>query len=111
MNPGPWKCQKRVGFLFPHACERITPEGCPDCNNGRVADPYRSRSDRSGYESDDFNSYSSDETRGWSSSPSYVPSFGGGDSGGAGASMEFTEADGAALNTSDKDFEDDLSAS
>ena len=102
--PGPWTCPRRIGFLFPHACERLSPAGCPDCNNGSINDPYRERSDRGGYMNDDFDDYSSSETSGW-------PAFGGGDSGGAGASMDFTEADGASLTNPDRDFEDDLSAS
>jgi hypothetical protein len=107
MIPGVWKCPKRVGFLFPHPCERPSSIGCPDCNDGRVDDPYRNRSDRSGYVGDDFDSYSSNETSGWSNTPVY----GGGDSGGAGASMDFTEADGASLSNASEGFEDDLSAS
>jgi hypothetical protein len=105
--PGGWRCPKRIGFLFPHPCERLTPAGCPDCDNGRVEDPYRSRSDRQGYPDDDFDNYTSDETGG-ASGP---PVFGGGDSGGGGASVDFTEADGASLVNADDAFEDDLSAS
>jgi hypothetical protein len=37
--------------------------------------------------------------------------FGGGDSGGGGASDDFTEADGESLLKPDDGFEDDLSAS
>ena len=102
-------CPKRVGFLFPRPCERSTPVGCPDCNNGSVDDPYRRRP-RGGY-SDDFDTYDPSETDGWTPDDTPRPSFGGGDSGGAGASMDFTEADGASLVNSDRDFEDDLSAS
>ncbi|HEY3744073.1 MAG TPA: hypothetical protein VGL53_29715 [Bryobacteraceae bacterium] len=112
MIPGPWKCPKRVGFLFPRPCERPTPIGCPDCNNGTIDDPYRRRT-RSGYsDNDDFDGYDSSEIGGWDDSDSTAPAFAGGDSGGAGASMDFSEADGESLGGSDsKDFEDDLSAS
>ncbi len=109
MNPSLWKCPKRVGFLFPHPCERLTPIGCPDCQNGAVTDPYRDRDDRHGYSGRDFDSYSSTETKGIEISDQ--PVFGGGDSGGGGASMDFTEADGDSLTDADRDFEDDLSAS
>lgn len=111
MNPSFFRCPKRVGFLFPHGCERLTPIGCPDCNNGSVEDPYRDRSDRSGYDRNDFDHYSSSETSGWQGAQEPMPVFGHGDSGGAGASMDFTEADGESLTSSDRDFEDDLSAS
>jgi hypothetical protein len=101
-----------VGFLFPHQCERLTPVGCPDCHNGSVQDPYGSRTDRQGYDRERFDSYSSNETSGWADGDDDRPAFGGGDSGGGGASMEFTEADGASLaESADRDFEDDLSAS
>ena len=116
MIPGPWTCPRRIGFLFPHACERLTPAGCPDCHNAAVQDPYGQRTDRTGYDHNDFDSYSSSEATDWSAA---TPSFGGGDSGGAGASLDygkdysndFTEADGESLSNSAKDFEDDLSAS
>jgi hypothetical protein len=102
MTPPGWKCNKRVGFLFPHPCERQTPVGCPDCRNGQVDDPYRFR-DRYGY-SDDFDVYEGGEAA--------MPfAFGGGDSGGGGASDDFTEADGESLLKPDDGFEDDLSAS
>jgi hypothetical protein len=108
MIPGGWRCNKRVGFLFPHLCERSSPEGCPDCDNGRVMDPYRSRTDRLSYSTDyDTDAFSFSELH----SASHVPAFGGGDSGGGGASMDFSEADGATLENSDEAFEDDSSAS
>lgn len=106
MIPGGWRCPKRIGFLFPHPCERLSPVGCPDCDGGRVDDPYGSR-DRRGYSDDDFDTYTPDQTGAVSGSPA----FGGGDSGGAGASVDFTEADGASLVNADDGFEDDLSAS
>jgi hypothetical protein len=81
----------------------LTPVGCPDCNNGLVQDPYRSRTDRGGYSDDyDTDSFTGDES---------APVFGGGASGGGGASMDFTEADGASLVNPEESFEDDLSAS
>lgn len=113
MIPGPWRCPKRVGFLFPRPCVRPTPIGCPDCNNGTIDDPFRRRS-RSGYsDNDNFDSYDSDETDGWDTSDNGAQgaAFAGGESGGAGASMDFTEADGESLSSPDNGFEDDLSAS
>lgn len=117
MTPAGWRCTKRVGFLFPHPCERLTPDGCPDCRNGSIDDPWASRTDRRGY-TDDYHidNVSSDQSDGASD----APIFGGGDSGGGGASSDFstdvtpadfTEADGAALVSSSEAFEDDLSAS
>jgi hypothetical protein len=94
--------------LFPHQCERQTPVGCPDCNNGQISDPYASRTDRRGY-TDDYDS----DGFSWDDSGTGVAAaaFGGGDAGGGGASMDFTEADGASLVNADEGFEDDLSAS
>lgn len=109
MTPGGWRCTRRVGFLFPHPCERSTPEGCRDCANGSIADPWASRTDRRGYANDYyvFDDVGSDEPGGFSD----APIFGGGDSAGGGASMDFSEADGAELTNSGEAFEDDLSAS
>jgi hypothetical protein len=115
VTPTGWRCTKRIGFLFPHPCERLTPDGCPDCRNGSVTDPWASRTDRRGYTDDYFvfDDLSSDS----SSSASDAPIFGGGDSGGGGATSDFdtaddfTEADGASLSNSGEAFEDDLSAS
>lgn len=95
MNPAGWRCPKRVGFLFPHPCERATPVGCPDCDNGSVADPYGSRTDRRGYSDYDSGDGWDDTSGGYSS----------------GASMDFSEADGASLVNPEEAFEDDLSAS
>jgi hypothetical protein len=115
-----WRCTKRVGFLFPHPCERSTPAGCPDCSNGSIADPWASRTDRRGY-ADDY--FFFDDSSGHSGGTSETPVFGGGDSGGGGATSDFssadadvtaadfTEADGASLSNSGEAFEDDLSAS
>ena len=55
MIPPDWKCPRRVGFLFPHPCERTTPVGCPDCQNAQLADPYGQRVDRYGYT--DYDAY------------------------------------------------------
>jgi hypothetical protein len=100
--------------LFPHPCERTTPEGCPDCSNGSIADPWASRTDRRGYADDYyvFDNVGSEQ----SGDVSEAPVFGGGDSGGGGASSDFSpadfsEADGAELTNSGEAFEDDLSAS
>jgi hypothetical protein len=82
MVPPPvWKCPRRVGLLFPHECDRITPIGCPDCQNGQLTDdPYRSRRDRWDY--NDYDDYSG-----------------------------FTEADGETLVPAEHEFEDDMGAS
>jgi hypothetical protein len=105
MTPPGLRCTKRVGFLFPHPCERLTPVGCPDCQNGQIQDPYRSRSDRYGYSETDYDTYDTAEAG------ALGFAFGGGDSGGGGASADFSEADGESLTTADDGFEDDLSAS
>jgi hypothetical protein len=88
--PPGWSCPRRIGFLFPHPCERTSPIGCPDCENGQIADPYRDRTDRGGYI--DYDEY--DE-----------------DLGTAAPLMEFTEADGEHLVESGEVFEDDLTES
>jgi hypothetical protein len=108
MIPDGWRCTKRVGFLFPHPCERMTPVGCPDCQNGQIQDPYCRRTDRYGYSGDDFDAYDSTEMGALAMG---ALAFGGGDSGGAGASADFSEADGESLVAGDDNFEDDLSAS
>ena len=92
MNPG-WRCPRRIGFLFPHACERATPMGCPDCQNGQVIDPYRTRADREGYS--DYDAYD----------PAVLASYG------ATNYSDFTEADGEKLIKPREEFEDDFSAS
>jgi hypothetical protein len=88
MTPSGWICPLRVGFLFPHPCERSTPVGCPDCQNGQFTDPYKYGSDRYGYT--DYDDYSAD----WS-----------------GPAADFTEADGERLVNPHERFEDDFSAS
>jgi len=106
--PPDWKCPRRVGFLFPHACRRTTPVDCPDCQNGQIEDPYAARRDRYTYSRYD---YYADDYFFW-----YGSSFGGGaqqvDLGGAGAaSADFTEADGADLVTPGDEFEHDMTES
>jgi hypothetical protein len=93
MNPGS-PCGRRVGFLFPHPCDRMTPEGCPDCQNGEVGDPYRDRLDRGVYT--DYDDYDS----------GYV-----GKIAGAEAGMRFTQGDGENLVKRRKPFEEDPTAS
>ena len=97
MTPPGWKCPKRIGFLFPHACTRLTPEGCQDCQNGQIPDPYIRRTDRYYYSNYD---YYDDSLTGWaliSLADHRDP--------------RFTEADGESLVTPQEGFEDDLSAS
>jgi hypothetical protein len=90
-----WMCPRRIGFLFPHACDRISPVGCPYCDNGQVEDPYAQRNDRGAYTED----YERD-----SSDASMV---------GAGSheAMDFTEADGETLLRRRREFEDDMTES
>ena len=120
MTP-PFQCPRRVGFLFPHACHRTTPIGCPDCQNGQVEDPYAGR-DRYYYSNYDYY-----DDYYWTSSywPDYdmpAESMGmsvAGDPGNAGPPPaaddagvpDFTEADGADLVKTDDDFENDMSGS
>ena len=94
MNPTDWKCPRSIGFLFPHECDRLSPVGCPDCNNGQVGDPFRQRTDRYGY--DDYNDYSGVGMAGFALGS---------------AQHNFTEADGEALVRPRKRFEEDMSAS
>lgn len=93
MIPPGWNCPRRIGFLFPHPCERISPIGCPDCENGRIADPYASHPERSSYES--YEDYSD---LGLESGPALM--F---------AESDFTEADGENLRR--ESFEDDFTGS
>ena len=109
MMPPIWNCPRQIGFLFPHPCERLTPVGCPDCRDGAILNPYTQRNDRDGYSSR-YDSYSSSDYSSPSSASFTGDAFGGGDSGGAGASSDFTEADGESL-TQEGDFENDASAS
>ena len=89
MIPPEWKCPRRIGFLFPHACDRPTPIGCTDCENGQIDDPYRQRHSQYGYA--DYDDYDVD--------PGFF------------AADDFTEADGETLVKPDEAFENDMSAS
>ena len=98
MTPPGWKCPKRIGFLFPHPCTRLTPEGCPDCQGGQIADPYIRRTDRYYYSSYD----------------SYDDSLTGYALGSLSEHLHhhrFTEADGESLVEPQDTFEDDMSGS
>ena len=92
MNPTGWKCPLRIGFLFPHPCDRTTPVGCRDCDNGRITDPFAQRTDRYGYT--DYDNYHSVGAAGFARSPN-----------------DFTEADGEKLVRPRKRYEDDMTAS
>ena len=100
--PPDWKCPRRVGFLFPHACRRSTPVGCPDCQNGQVEDPYMGRRDRFGYSRYDY--YADDYFLDFGP---YVSPMGVVDA----ASMDFTEADSADLVNPGGEFETDMTES
>lgn len=91
MNPSGWKCPRRAGFLFPHECDRDTPVGCPECDNGQVSDPFAQRTDRYGYT--DYDQY-----HGLGPAGPRNPN-------------DFTEADGENLVRSRKKYEDDMTAS
>jgi len=99
MIPPDWKCPRRVGFLFPHPCERTTPVGCPDCQNAQLADPYGQRVDRYSYT--DYDTYDDSTISGYALA-----------AGVTGLAMStFTEADGEMLVKPREGFEDDMSAS
>ena len=99
MTPG-WKCDKRIGYLFPHPCNRLTPVGCPDCQNGQVTDPYIRRTDRY-YYSSGYDSYD-DSLTGYALG-SMAERF---------REHEFTEADGESMvMPDDSSYENDLSGS
>jgi hypothetical protein len=108
--PPDWKCPRRVGFLFPHACHRTTPVDCPDCQNGQIEDPYGMRRDRYSYSRYD---YYADDYFFWLD-PFYLSGsqveFGGAGAPAA-ASTDFTEADGANLVTPSDEFEKDMTES
>jgi hypothetical protein len=94
MNPAGWTCPRSIGFLFPHGCDRPSPVGCPDCNNGQVSQPFHDRTDRYGY--NDYDDYSGVSLAGFA-----LGSVG----------DDFTEADGETLVRPRKRFEEDMSAS
>jgi hypothetical protein len=96
MTPPGWKCPKRIGFLFPHPCTRLTPEGCQDCQNGQIADPYIRRTDRYYYSNYD---YYDDSLTGYALEAL------------AGHHSHFTEADGESMVSPQDTYEDDLSGS
>jgi hypothetical protein len=98
MTPPGWKCTKRVGFLFPHPCTRLTPEGCQDCQNGQIVDPYVRRTDRYGY--DDYDIF--DDS---------LFDFEIGSALHDRLERGFTEADGESMIMPQDAFEDDLTAS
>ena len=114
----PFKCPRRVGFLFPHACQRETPLGCPDCQNGQIDDPY-ARRDRyyySGYDYYDDYYWTSSYWPDYDAQPESMGMSVAGDPGApAGADdaavPDFTEADGADLVKTDDDFENDMTGS
>ncbi|MGD0301471.1 MAG: hypothetical protein ABSE86_30710 [Bryobacteraceae bacterium] len=91
MNPSGWKCPRRAGFLFPHECDRDSAVGCPDCDNGQVADPFAQRTDRYSY-------LGYDQYHGLGPAGQRNPN-------------DFTEADGEKLVRSRKKYEDDMTAS
>jgi hypothetical protein len=108
LPPG-WTCPRRVGFLFRHGCHRITPLGCPDCQNGSIDDPYLR------YNRYEYTSYD-DYDDGYYIGSGYDTAVAAG--AGYESSMEFTEGDGADLVSSDQDqgqdqdqFENDTSES
>jgi hypothetical protein len=92
VNPSGWKCPRRVGFLFPHECDRLTPDGCPDCNGGQLSDPFAQRTDRYGYT--DYDNYRGVGPAGLAHHPD-----------------DFTEADGESLVRRRRRYEDDMTAS
>ena len=92
MNPTGWTCPRRTGFLFPPECERLTPVGCPDCDDVQVNDPYAERTDRYGYSG--YDNYSNVNPAGLRHNPN-----------------DFTEADGEKLVRPRKRYEDDVTAS
>lgn len=99
MNPSAWACPRRIGFLFPHPCGRLSPIGCPECGNGQIADPYAERTDRGAY--NDYDSYNEAE---WQEAYAAEAA--------AGEPADFTEADGENLVRPEEDeFENDLGAS
>ena len=97
MTPPGWKCEKRIGYIFPHACTRLTPEGCQDCSNGQITDPYVRRP-RVYYESYDYYDDSLFDLSLAEVAGTFNP--------------RFTEADGESLVTPDDNaFENDMSGS
>jgi hypothetical protein len=102
MIPPGWGCPRRIGFLFPHPCGRISPLGCPDCENGQIADPYASHPDRGSYQST-YTDYADVGLEEDAVAAMHV--FSDSDD------SDFTEADGESLIRPADSFEDDFSAS
>jgi hypothetical protein len=92
MNPTGWKCPRRAGFLFPHECDRTSPDGCVECDSGQITDPFAQRTDR--YLYTDYDNYQGVKTAGLGRNPN-----------------DFTEADGEKLVRPRKRYEDDMTAS
>jgi hypothetical protein len=86
-------CDRRVGFLFPRRCGRLTTKGCPHCQDGQMQEePYFYYPEHAYYTN--------------------YGSYGGWDGGyGSTTGIDFTDADAASLATSDVDFEQDMGAS
>ena len=89
-------CDRRIGFLFPRRCGRLSPTGCPHCQGGRRSEePYFTYNrERNFYP--DYGDYT---TVSW------------GNRGYADAEVDFTEADAASLELLGDDFEQDMGAS
>jgi hypothetical protein len=92
MIPSDFKCPRRAGFLFPHECDRLSPIGCTDCDNGQMNDPFAQRTDRYNYTG--YDNYAGVGLAGLHHNPN-----------------DFTEADGEKLVRSKKQYEDDMTAS
>ncbi|MFN3926440.1 MAG: hypothetical protein ACK4QL_03760 [Pseudanabaenaceae cyanobacterium] len=89
-------CNKIVGFLFPHRCDRLSAIGCPYCAN------------RSNL--DEENNYFQMRNHPYKQERSLYPNFGEYDSPAWSAVIDFTQADGASL-VNIEDFEMDFGAS
>ena len=100
--PTGWKCPKRTGFLFPHPCTRLTPEGCPDCQNGQLDDPYVRRPR---YYYNDYDTY--DDSLTFFALESLMHHHTGSEP----MAADFTEADGESMVIPDDTYENDLSGS
>ena len=89
-------CERRVGFLFPRRCGRLSPAGCSHCDNGRIPDePYFYWAEERSL----YPNYGNYAARGW------------GHRAYPGAEVDFTEADAASLERLGEDFEQDMGAS
>lgn len=91
------ECNKIIGFLFPHRCGRISSIGCPYCDE---------RPQRPTYFDDPQHPFRVDRA--------VYPNFGRYILQGQDidiAAIDFTDADGMALDSPDIEFERDLGAS